>query len=198
WKETERPEDNIRRFPMCLITSCLEFETMVFPYYATFTPSLSVNLLEAPVLEIKLLLFPRELDSADTSRLWDNLFHFRTECLHLTGCAPATGMSIGSVRWPDTTYTAPVDTGPRQARMVVILTGWGSRAEQGAAEKSEQFRNAMEPLKAMMLPADPFLRPRHIQIRWPDSPERQIPEMESSESSESSESEDPGTETLPN
>ncbi|WEW58030.1 hypothetical protein PRK78_003497 [Emydomyces testavorans] len=155
-------KDHTGCVPLSFCSPILEPDTAPIAFHTTLTPPLNDMLTTAPVVELAVLAFPKEISPPEKTSLNHDLIHFRSTCLQLKEPKPPSAFSMGWIERPGS--VAHQDSKSGQAQLLVLVVGWESKEQHEQARKSEEFGKSITPIRERMLPAIKALQMRHARF----------------------------------
>lgn len=155
-------KDNTGCVPLSLFSSIIEPDTHPITFHTTLTPPLNDMLTTAPVIELAVLAFPKDLSPPDKTSLNHSMINLRSTCLQLKESKPPSAFSLGWVERPGSVPHQDSKSG--KAQLMVFVVGWESREQHEELRKTEGFSKAIAPIRKMMLPSMDILKMRHVRF----------------------------------
>ncbi|EEP76164.1 predicted protein [Uncinocarpus reesii 1704] len=156
-------KDNTGCVPLSMFAPVLDPETQPIAFHTTLTPPLNDILTTAPVIELAVLAFPKDINPPERTALNNDLINFRSTCLQLTDSKPPSAFSMGWVERPGSVPHQDSKSG--RAQLIVLVVGWESREQHEEVRKTTGFGNSIAPIRERMLPAIKALQMRHVKFK---------------------------------
>ncbi|OQE26833.1 hypothetical protein PENSTE_c005G01057 [Penicillium steckii] len=134
--------------------------------YTTLSPPISSTgtLTANPVTEICTLPFPSSLTVQETRQLNADLINFRIVLVeHLPQASGPRSWAMGHVDRPSTVQHAKSPSG--HAILHLLAIGWETVEAHLQAKETEQFQQAVAPIREKMLPPVPGLEIKHVSFK---------------------------------